>query len=420
MVWPADRTFVRPDGESIKVPRARFYVTGAQTLNYFILINSLKNNAIDIAGLGDYLYKKYKNIDIFFLTKKKVKVCTSNIEVANLIALDSDLNTNFSVYIPSEVCEVKGVVPIASSYSEEEIYKEAIPKNLLKFGEVAEFCRIAEVKRFLRKDNNNLISTDSVLLCFSGDRLPSHVTIGGVHYPVNPYRENVLQCKKCFHYNHTEKRCTRANAICGKCGDVHEYKENCNNPTKCVNCGGEHSSMSKVCPIYKKLLNAKIQKANLLKPKAISIFEPTYARPALNQNIPNFNNFEFPPLGSRKQSMSKSPLDNNIQNKQNESNKSITAKRPRKEVDQAAISLVDKVNKKRVCDDLEKVVKSQIAIANPNTILVIKPFFESVANAVNSKETTSSEDILKPAFAAIVNFLNSFNNNDENITAELH
>ena len=41
MVWPADRAFVRPDGESIKVPRARFYVTGAQTLNYLILINSL-------------------------------------------------------------------------------------------------------------------------------------------------------------------------------------------------------------------------------------------------------------------------------------------------------------------------------------------------------------------------------------------
>ena len=56
------------------------------------------------AGLGDYLYKKYKNIDIFFLMKKKVKVCTSNIEVANLIALDSDLNTNFPVYIPSEMC----------------------------------------------------------------------------------------------------------------------------------------------------------------------------------------------------------------------------------------------------------------------------------------------------------------------------
>ena len=43
------------------------------------------------------------------------------------------------------MCEVKGVVPIASSYSEEGIYKEATPKNLMKFGEVA------EVKRFFVK-----------------------------------------------------------------------------------------------------------------------------------------------------------------------------------------------------------------------------------------------------------------------------
>ena len=44
------------------------------------------------------------------------------------------------------MCEV-----IASSHSEGEIYKEATPKNLMKFGEVAEFCRVAEVKRFFVK-----------------------------------------------------------------------------------------------------------------------------------------------------------------------------------------------------------------------------------------------------------------------------
>ena len=100
--------------------------------------------------------------------------------------------------------------------------------------------------------------------------------------------------------------------------------------------------------------------------------------------------FDFPPLGARKQSMSKSFLVNNIQSKQNESNKPITTKRPSKEIGQAALSVVDKVNKERFCDELEKVVTFKIAVTNPDTILVIKPFFESVANAVYSKETTFS------------------------------
>ena len=82
MVWLADRTFMRPDGELIKVPR--FYITGTHTSNHIILINSPKNNAIDVAVLGDYLYKKYTNIDILFLTKNKVKVFTSNIIIYSI------------------------------------------------------------------------------------------------------------------------------------------------------------------------------------------------------------------------------------------------------------------------------------------------------------------------------------------------
>ena len=100
----------------------------------------------------------------------------------------------------------------------------------------------------------------------------------------------------------------------------------------------------------------------------IFILKRTFASPVLNQNIQNCNNFNFPPLGPRQQSIFKSSPVNNIQNTQNESNKLITAKRRRKEVGQAALSVVDKVNKRRICVELEKVVKSQIAVANPDTL----------------------------------------------------
>ena len=49
--------------------------------------------------------------------------------VANEIALDIFLHFNFATFIPSEYCEVKGVVPVDTSFSEEDIYK-AVPENL--------------------------------------------------------------------------------------------------------------------------------------------------------------------------------------------------------------------------------------------------------------------------------------------------
>ena len=74
------------------------------------------------------------------------------IDIANEIALDEYLSLNFTTYIPSEICEVKGVAPIASAYTEQEIFIDGSPKNLAKFGPVADYCRVAEVKRFTRKD----------------------------------------------------------------------------------------------------------------------------------------------------------------------------------------------------------------------------------------------------------------------------
>ena len=425
MVFPSDRVLPRLDGESLKVPRARFFVAGPPKTDYVVMIASRKKNPLTIARIGAYLYgnKNYKDkIDIYFVTKKKVKIIASTLEIANDIATDVELNVNYSTYIPSEICEVKGVAPIPDTYSEEEIFTNGTPKNISKFGPIAEYCRLAEVKRFTRRDPVNrdkFLPIETVLMCFSGDKLPSHISVDGVHYPVNPYRENVMQCRKCYHFNHSEGGCTKKHPVCEKCGCVHEKEKECLGPIKCVNCGGEHSSTSKLCPIYKKMLNIKIQKANLLRPKPVSIFEPSYSQPVPTSFSSSI--LDFPALSFRKPVETRNVV-KTVEVPKPKIQKKVATKRTRMEAPEVAVEEVLESGQQKVCDDLQKIVKSQISTSSPTTIEAIKPFFEAVFNTINSKETTPSEDSLKPVLTDIVNFLNSLstNNCDEVHTAQLY
>ena len=129
-----------PDGDIQRVPRARFFMSGPSQMDFVVIIVSRNKNALNISEVGRHLYKKYeKKIYIFFITKIKIKICASTLEIANEIATDVFLNTNFSTYIPSEICEVKGVAPIPNYYNEEEIYTDGKPKNLFKFGTFATY-----------------------------------------------------------------------------------------------------------------------------------------------------------------------------------------------------------------------------------------------------------------------------------------
>lgn len=64
---------------------------------------------------------------------------------------------------------------------------------------------------------------------------------------VRPYVELVMQCYNCYKYGHTKSKC-RSNTRCVICADL--AHGNCQEVTRCRNCGGNHRSSSRVCPIY--------------------------------------------------------------------------------------------------------------------------------------------------------------------------
>lgn len=313
MVWPKDRTFCRSNNgkdEIFKVPRARKYVICDTRYQYTVLIQSYKQDAaLPIVSLGKLIYERYSNAEIYYISNKKIRIITSEIDIANKIATDEELNIKYMVTIPFDLCEVKGTCPIPLDYLEEEIFLNAKPKNMTQFGEVPNTCVLTEVRRFQRGSGPSNIRTDInlVSMCFAGNTLPSHVSLDGINYPVNPYREPVRQCRKCWHYKHSDKVCSKKQAVCQNCGQGHDLSVQCQNPSFCINCKGPHAASSKECPIFQRFYNESLEKANRMRPKVQSFTTPntTYAESL------KFDDINFPAIGNKRQVKNK-PLQSSV------------------------------------------------------------------------------------------------------------
>ena len=111
-------------------------------------------------------------------------------------------------------------------------------------------------------------------------------------------KKEIVQCKRCQRYGHTQKYCNH-NFWCVKCAGSHptgQCTKSPETPAKCIHCQGEHPANCKGCSAYKTLHNNKYPK---LRPKEITKQEPrlqkfstpsmSYAQAALgNINSSNF------------------------------------------------------------------------------------------------------------------------------------
>lgn len=301
MVWPEDRTFVRnSNGKEIpfNVPRVRQYVSCDSRQQFTVILQSYKNDpALSISKLGKKIYDHFSEVEIYYISNRKIKIIANDIKTANNIAIDEDLNSNYMVIIPADLSEVKGVCPISSEFSEKEIFDSGRPKNLMQYGEVPSSCLITEVRRFQRKNNkDSKYDIDLVSICFSGNVLPSHICFDGINFPIKPYREPVQQCRKCWHFNHNDKMCNRRFSVCQNCGLGHDLSVQCPNSAFCINCKGAHQASARECPIYLRILKLKTDKANNMKPKPLALIQSniTFAESLKLDEI------NFPALGSNR------------------------------------------------------------------------------------------------------------------------
>ena len=90
-------------------------------------------------------------------------------------------------------------------------------------------------------------------ISFHTQTLPTKVIIGGEVTKVKPYIPTPMQCKNCWRYRHTEKKCTKKMeglSHCVKCGETNHALQDCRRAKKCMNCSGPHYSNSRTCPHY--------------------------------------------------------------------------------------------------------------------------------------------------------------------------
>ena len=82
-------------------------------------------------------------------------------------------------------------------------------------------------------------------------------------------KKEIVQCKRCQRYGHTQKYCNH-NFRCVKCAGNHPTDQSPEIPAKCIHCQGEHPANYKGRSAYKTLHNIKYPK---LRPKEITIQE---------------------------------------------------------------------------------------------------------------------------------------------------
>lgn len=311
MVFPTSLQFeVDVKGKKEKRSRGRIrQFPSNSTLNYYNLsIQNYKGDPpLQIKKIAKDVYSLYPKVDeIHYINKNKLKIVTNDLLTANSLLKDEHF-ANYRIMVPFDDVEIRGVVGIpcedddGSILTEEKVYKECSIKHKPEFGliEGLDEMKIVEVKRFVKySKNKEQTILNRVLLTFTGKSLPSHIIMDNILFPVMSYREPVLQCFKCYRFNHSTRACNKPEALCRRCGQHHSipdgsnFPTDCTNEAKCVNCKGNHPSNDKSCPVFQRHKFKNDEKAAREQPKKRPIF-------SLEQ---------FPILGSRRPSKKNSRL----------------------------------------------------------------------------------------------------------------
>lgn len=118
--------------------------------------------------------------------------------------------------------------------------------------------------------------SQSVVITFEGQSLPSHIYLFFNSLPVEMYTYPTTQCFNCCRFGHTKAAC-RSQPRCFKCGENHPADQ-CpsSSSPKCFNCSGSHSAINSSCPEQSRQKNIKISMAsqNLSFLQASKLFPP--------------------------------------------------------------------------------------------------------------------------------------------------
>lgn len=217
-------------------------------------------------------------------------------------------NNKFKSFIPTfNLTRMGRVKGIPTDLSETEIV------DALNDSQVTP--KVLKARRLNFKDTSTGTTiwkpSQSVVLTFEGQTLPSRVFIYYNALPVEVYRFPTIQCFNCCRFGHSKPIC-RSPPRCFHCGEDHPF-EQCQNTTKnpiCINCKGNHTAVSVACPELSRQRNIKQSMAsdNISYFQASKLFPPSkksFAEITSNPSIFNFSSPESPLSTSHRETIFK-------------------------------------------------------------------------------------------------------------------
>lgn len=167
--------------------------------------------------------------------------------------------TTKSITAAQEILQLQSLlsIPVSASVQSESVSTKFLLYNIapeVQCSDIAEELADAgivalEIRRFLKKYDNALHPTSTILITKFGTHLPKEIKLWFQLHRISLFVDKPRQCPRCFKFNHNLKAC-RSPQICKSCGISHE--EPCSSAISCANCQGNHMATDKTCPAYLK------------------------------------------------------------------------------------------------------------------------------------------------------------------------
>ncbi|KAJ8703854.1 hypothetical protein PYW07_013148 [Mythimna separata] len=223
--------------KKFKESSIEIYISSKEKLpRQFALARLFKEN-----GINDIMKVKYIN-------SHRVRIdCKNEMSATKLVTCKDFIDKDWRFSRPDYKSYSYGVIKnVDLELTDDEL------KSCLSYPDSFELVSLKRLKRRNTSESPEelWVTSEAVRLCFKGDMLPAYVYADSLSIKVEPYVFPVSQCSRCWKFGHTARVCPSKKILCPKCGSNHP---NCDiQHFKCINCGGSHMALSKICPAYLK------------------------------------------------------------------------------------------------------------------------------------------------------------------------
>ena len=249
-------------------------------------------------------FDKSKIAKIEEISKYKVRVEFKSHDEANNF-VRNDILSEYRKYILSDKVEISGIINLDDQEDVNYIMKSGV--GSFRNAILNEEIKILEIFPLFKSTIDGNIAkknyTGRAKVTFEGSILPNYVSIDKWNIPVKLFNPNVMSCKKCGKFNHTEKVCLDK---CLKCKQVHDIDQ-CPKKTEiCPHCSASHENLRE-CPMLATLIQrAAVKNKNKVK--------TSYAQAVANANKFHSLAANESTITIESQPSSSKPIDSSISN----------------------------------------------------------------------------------------------------------